>query len=51
MLKLEEAKEDRGGNPRKRFQITPEGVTALRRSRLVVSRLSAGLEDVLEQPS
>jgi len=48
---LEEAKEDRGGNPRKRFRVTPEGVIALRRSRSVVSRLSAGLEDVLEQPS
>ena len=48
---LEEASERRGNNPRKRFSVTRVGLEALRRSRSVVSRLSAGLEDVLEQPS
>lgn len=48
---LEETAADRGGNPRKRFRVTPQGVRALQRSRLVVSRLSAGLHDLLETPS
>ncbi len=45
---LESPTRDRGGNPRKRFDVTPAGVNGLRRSRSVVSRLSAGLEDLLE---
>ncbi len=45
---LEGPTRDRGGNPRKRFDVTPAGVDGLRRSRSVVSRLSAGLEDLLE---
>jgi DNA-binding PadR family transcriptional regulator len=48
---LEEPTPDRGGSPRKRFHVRRAGVEALRRSRAVVSRLSAGLEDVLEQVS
>ncbi len=48
---LEDAGENRGNNPRKCFSVTLRGLDALRRSRSVVSRLSAGLEDVLEQPS
>ncbi len=48
---LEQAGAHRGNNPRKRFSVTAPGIEALRRSRSVVSQLSAGLEDVLEQPS
>ena len=48
---LEDASAERGGHPRKRFTVTPPGLDALRRSRAVVSRMSAGLEDLLEQPS
>lgn len=47
---LEEADESRGGNPRKRFSVTPDGVEALQRARAVVSRLSSGLEDLLGAP-
>ena len=39
---------DRGGNPRKRYCVTANGLAALRRSRAVVQQLSAGLEDLLE---
>ena len=46
---LEEAGAHRGNNPRKRFSVTLPGLEALRRSRNVVSRLSSGLEDLLEQ--
>lgn len=48
---LEEPTPERGGNPRKRFKVTPEGIAALRRSRDVVSRLSAGVEHLLEGSS
>ena len=48
---LEEPTPERGGNPRKRFSVTPEGLAALRRSREVVSRLSSGMEDLLEPTS
>lgn len=48
---FEEPSADRGGNARKRFSVTPEGLAALRRSRSVVSRLSSGLDDVLEATS
>ena len=48
---LEDAGERRGNNPRKRFSVTRPGLEALRRSRSVVSQLSAGLEELLEQPS
>jgi DNA-binding PadR family transcriptional regulator len=48
---LEEPSEERGGHPRKRFRVLEAGVEALRRSRAVVSQLSEGLEDMLEQPS
>ena len=48
---LEEPTPERGGNPRKRFSVTPEGIAALRRSREVVSRLSAGVEHLLEGSS
>ena len=45
---LEDAAEDRGGNPRKMFRVTPAGLEALRRSHEVVATLSAGLEHLLE---
>ena len=45
---LEESDETRGGHPRKRFHLTDGGLSALRRSRAVVRRMSLGLEDVLE---
>ena len=48
---LEEASSDRGGNPRKRFRVLPAGLEALRRSRSVVTKMSAGLEDLLETSS
>ena len=48
---LEEGGAVRGHNPRKTFIVTPAGLAALRRSRSVVSKLSAGLEDMLERTS
>ncbi len=45
---LESPTRDRGGNPRKRFGVTAAGLEGLRRSHQVVSRLSAGLGDLLE---
>ena len=45
---VEDPSAERGGNPRKRFSVTADGLVALRRSRSVVSRLSAGLDDFLE---
>lgn len=47
---LEEATEGRGGHPLKRFAVTDRGLAALQRSREVVSRMSAGLERLLEAP-
>ena len=44
---FEDPSVERGGHPRKRFATKPLGIEALRRSRSVVSRLSAGLDDVL----
>lgn len=46
----EESGPERGGHPRRRFQVTAAGVTALRSSRRVLFRLWAGLDDVLEKP-
>ena len=48
---LEEPTPERGGNPRKRFTVTDDGLAALRRSRAVVSKLSEGIEDLLEPAS
>lgn len=47
-FEVEDPTPERGGNARKRFSATDAGIAALRRSRSVVGRLSAGLEDVLE---
>ncbi len=49
--RFEEADATRGGNPRKVFEVTPVGLDALRRSHAVTSRLSEGLEGVLEGSS
>lgn len=38
----------RGGIPRRRFLVTEEGLAALRRAVRAVSRLSEGLDEVLE---
>lgn len=48
---VEEATPGRGGHPRRRFNVTPEGVSALRASRDALYRLWHGLEDVLGRPS
>ena len=45
---VEPATPERGGNARKRFEVTRDGIEALRRARSVVGKLSAGLEGVLE---
>lgn len=45
---FEEPSPERGGNPRKRFGVAGDGVAALQRSRSVVGRLSAGLDEILE---
>ena len=44
---LEEDVPRRGGHPRRRFTVTPRGVTALRASRQALLRLWSGLEQVL----
>ena len=45
---FEEPSPERGGNPRKRFGVTGDGIAALQRSHSVVGRLSAGLDEILE---
>ncbi len=37
----------RGGHPRRRFSVTPEGVSALRASRAALMELWSGVEEVL----
>ena len=39
---------ERGGYPRRRFRVTPEGIRALAGSRAVLLTLWSGLEGVLE---
>ena len=46
---LEPGTPDRGGQPMRRFQVTEEGLAALRSSRQAVRYLEAGLEDVLSE--
>ena len=48
---VEEATPGRGGHPRRRFQVTPEGILALQTSRDVLYRLWQGLDGVLGRPS
>ena len=38
---------ERGGLPRKRFEVTEQGIVALQRSRSVMRKLTGGLEDLL----
>jgi PadR family transcriptional regulator PadR len=47
--KVEDATPDRGGIPRRRFTVTPEGLEAVRRSYAALRTLSDGLEDLLGQ--
>ena len=46
---VEEATPDRGGIPRRRFTVTPEGLAATRRSWGALHALSDGLEDLLRE--
>jgi PadR family transcriptional regulator PadR len=41
---------ERDGYARRRFQVTPEGLTALRSSQKAIDNLSHGLETVLRKP-
>lgn len=44
---VEDTTPDRGGIPRRRFAVTPEGLAAVRRSYSALRTLSDGLEDLL----
>lgn len=44
---VEPATSERGGQPKRRFQLTPEGLEAVRDSHEAWLKLTAGLEDVL----
>ena len=48
---VEEATPGRGGHPRRRFEVTPEGIGALQVSRDALFRLWHGLENVLGEPN
>ena len=48
---VEEAETGRGGNPRRRFEVTPEGVRTLQASRDALFRLWDGLDHVLGEPN
>ncbi len=47
---VEEATPGRGGHPRRRFRVTPLGITALQTSRDTLFRLWQGLDAVLGRP-
>ena len=47
---VEETVPGRGGHPRRRFEVTPEGIAALRVSREALFNLWNGLEEVLGKP-
>ncbi len=40
---------ERGGHPRRTFEVTPDGLSALRDSRATLLRLWSGLESILEE--
>jgi DNA-binding PadR family transcriptional regulator len=40
---------DRGGRPRRFYQVTPRGLRALRRALAAVDQMRSGLEPLLEQ--
>ena len=44
---LDEGSSERGGLPRRMFEVTPEGLEAVRMSHRIISRLSDGLENAL----
>ncbi len=44
---LEDEVPRRGGHPRRRFTVTPEGIAALRASRAALQDLWSGLDEVL----
>jgi DNA-binding PadR family transcriptional regulator len=46
---IDGATPERGGHPRRRFQVTEEGLEALRTSRRAVRNLEAGLEELLAE--
>ena len=46
---MEEPTAERGGHPKRRFEVTPAGVQALRESRTTLLGLWSGLESVLEE--
>lgn len=46
---LVEPTPERGGHPRRTFQVTPDGLQALRDSRATLLKLWSGLESVLEE--
>ena len=48
---VEETIPGRGGHPRRRFKVTPEGIMALRTSRNALFRLWQGLDAVLGKPN
>ena len=45
--RIEAATSTRGGQPKRLFEVTPAGVTALKTARSAFARLSAGLDGVL----
>jgi PadR family transcriptional regulator PadR len=47
---VEDTTPARGGLPRRRFVVTKAGLEALKTSRLAVTNLSRGLENILEKP-
>ena len=47
---VEGATPDRGGHPRRRFRVTPDGIAALRASRDALFHLWQGLDGVLGRP-
>ena len=48
---VEETTPGRGGHPRRRFSVTPAGVSALQMSRNALHRLWHGLDGVLGEPN
>lgn len=45
----EDALPDRGGVPRRRFEVTPAGLDAIRDARQMMVRVSQGLDEILAE--
>ena len=45
---IEGATSERGGHPKRRFEVTSKGLKALKASHRALSNLTAGLEEVLQ---